>query len=388
MRKQTDLAKVKQTARSLLFTDIHETEFSPVIVSHPFTDSGFVASPNADGEIGLLNITESDADQRRWREYMGKLIDGAKSAYEIYMMITKPYGLTFLKYTAQDLSQEDLSNILASAWTRAEAPNMDVNVSKAKLLSLFKQADPTVLMRYRGFIITSTPDSGIERYDRQSSQDVLCNGYYCQIYDGDDDQYANQLDDFCIAEGHEIKDCSYGELERGIARYVDDHYDDLVEEQQYYFAKRQSELIGRLVCWIGETESGEELYHTLSEVVGMKDDEIRAAGFTSLVPYFNREGYAQTIAEYLIDEGTNDTYSGNLHVPFSEINKRYGVNLPTDKEMLDLIRDALLEHGDIISDLETSEDFDMMFYTISSGTTRIRERYTVHGPRNPNISFR
>ena len=83
MRKQTDLAKVKQTARSLLFTDIHETEFSPVIVSHPFTDSGFVASPNANGEIGLLNITESDADQRRWREYMGKLIDGAKSAYEI-----------------------------------------------------------------------------------------------------------------------------------------------------------------------------------------------------------------------------------------------------------------------------------------------------------------
>ena len=54
----------------------------------------------------------------------------------------------------------------------------------------------------------------------------------------------------------------------------------------------------------------------------------------------------------------------DLHVPFSEINKRYGVNLPTDKEMLDLIRDALLEHGDIISDLETSEDFDMMFYTM------------------------
>lgn len=146
MRKQTDLAKVKQTARSLLFTDIHETEFSPVIVSHPFTDSGFVASPNADGEIGLLNITESDADQRRWREYMGKLIDGAKSAYEIYMMITKPYGLTFLKYTAQDLSREDMSQILASAWTRSEAPHQDVNVTVNQLLRMFKQADPTCLM--------------------------------------------------------------------------------------------------------------------------------------------------------------------------------------------------------------------------------------------------
>lgn len=164
MRKQTDLAKVKQTARSLLFTDIHETEFSPVIVSHPFTDSGFVASPNANGEIGLLNITESDADQRRWREYMGKLIDGAKSAYEIYMMITKPYGLTFLKYTAQDLSQEDLSNILASAWTRAEAPNMDVNVSKAKLLSLFKQADPTVLMEQDEYVQFKMLDDPVTVY--------------------------------------------------------------------------------------------------------------------------------------------------------------------------------------------------------------------------------
>lgn len=110
MKKKTDLPKVRATARALLLTNIHETEFSPVIVSHPFTDSGFVAAPNTDGEIGLLNIAVNDADQRRWRDYMGKLIDKAKSAYEIYTMITKPYGLTFLKYTAPDLSQEDLSS--------------------------------------------------------------------------------------------------------------------------------------------------------------------------------------------------------------------------------------------------------------------------------------
>ena len=102
MRKQTDLAKVKQTARSLLFTDIHETEFSPVIVSHPFTDSGFVAYPNANGEIGLLNITESDADQRRWREYMGKLIDGAKSAYEIYIPTGRKSSFLGIPYEVSD----------------------------------------------------------------------------------------------------------------------------------------------------------------------------------------------------------------------------------------------------------------------------------------------
>lgn len=93
-------------------------------------------------------------------------------------------------------------------------------------------------MRYRGFVITSTPDSGIERYDHASSQDVICNGYHCQIYAGDDDQYANQLGAFCLAEGYEIKDCSYSELERGIARYVNGQYDDLVESRQFYFAKR------------------------------------------------------------------------------------------------------------------------------------------------------
>ncbi len=164
MKDKTDLPKVKATARSLLLTDIHETEFSPVIVSHPFTDSGFVAAPSVDGEIGLLNITENDADQRWWREYMGKVIDKAKSAYEIYMMITKPYGLTFLKYTAQDLSQEDLSNILASTWTRAEAPNMDVNVSKAKLLSFFKQADPSVLMEQDEYIQFKMLDDPVTVY--------------------------------------------------------------------------------------------------------------------------------------------------------------------------------------------------------------------------------
>ena len=164
MRKQTDLVKVKQTARSLLFADIHETEFSPVIVSHPFTDSGFVASPNTDGEIGLLNITESDDDQRRWREYMGKLIDGAKSASEIYMMVTKPYALTFLKFAMPHLSREDMSQILASAWTRSEAPHQDVNVTVNQLLRMFKQADPTCLMEQDEYIQFKTLDDTVTVY--------------------------------------------------------------------------------------------------------------------------------------------------------------------------------------------------------------------------------
>ncbi len=58
--KKTDLAKVKATAKALLHMEIQETQFSPVVVSHPFTDSGFTATPSADGDIRLLNIMESE----------------------------------------------------------------------------------------------------------------------------------------------------------------------------------------------------------------------------------------------------------------------------------------------------------------------------------------
>jgi len=77
---------------------------------------------------------------------MAKQIEQAEKAYEIYMMINKPYALTFLKFAEPHLSKEDFSAILSSAWTMAEAPNQDVNVSKRSLTAMFKKADPAVLM--------------------------------------------------------------------------------------------------------------------------------------------------------------------------------------------------------------------------------------------------
>lgn len=42
MRYKTDLDAVKHVAVSLLYTQIHETKFSPMVVQHPFTSSAFV----------------------------------------------------------------------------------------------------------------------------------------------------------------------------------------------------------------------------------------------------------------------------------------------------------------------------------------------------------
>ena len=42
MRKETDLAKIKAVAHTFLVMDIQPTAHAPVVVSHPFTNSGFV----------------------------------------------------------------------------------------------------------------------------------------------------------------------------------------------------------------------------------------------------------------------------------------------------------------------------------------------------------
>ena len=74
MRKQTDLDEIKRTAITLLHTDIYETPYSPMIVKHPFTDTGVSAIPDGKGGVEMIDLTEDDA-QLRWRQSMARQID-------------------------------------------------------------------------------------------------------------------------------------------------------------------------------------------------------------------------------------------------------------------------------------------------------------------------
>lgn len=53
-----------------------------------------------------------------------------------------------------------------------------------------------------------------------------------------------------------------------------------------FSADRMEHLLDKALDWIGELESGSELYNTLVEKLGMSDEEIAAAGFDSLSEYF------------------------------------------------------------------------------------------------------
>ncbi len=145
MKEKTDLASVKSVAITLLMTDYHKTKMSPAIIQHPFTNTGIVLAEK-DGIVQLVDITKSDTDFKSWQTRVRGLIENAKKPYLIYMMCNKPYGLTFLKYAMPHLSREDFSNILADAWIRSENPNSDPNLSKSKLLAMFRAADRAILM--------------------------------------------------------------------------------------------------------------------------------------------------------------------------------------------------------------------------------------------------
>lgn len=146
MRSDIDLAALKRVAKKLLQYPVKPTEFAPAVVQHPFTDAGIVAKRTETGDYDFCNIMTDCVERVIWRAEKSKLIEAAKSAADIYCLITKPYLLTFLDLAKPNLSRKVFSEMLGDAWVRSEYANEDACVNTRKLLSWFQQADPKFLM--------------------------------------------------------------------------------------------------------------------------------------------------------------------------------------------------------------------------------------------------
>ena len=141
--KTTDLKSIKSIVLSFLYFDIEETEFSPIVVTHPIFESGIVMLPNSNKPYNILE--DEDAYNEIIECYKNR-IDKANSIDTLFYMIRKSYKLTFIKFIETYLSIEDLSTLLAEAWTSSENPNQDVNVSLAQLTRMFKKTNKKYLM--------------------------------------------------------------------------------------------------------------------------------------------------------------------------------------------------------------------------------------------------
>ena len=62
MSDRNDLVGLKRFAKTLLKLDIQKTEMSPLVVKHPFTDSGIVGIQTPDGHLGIASLVESKED--------------------------------------------------------------------------------------------------------------------------------------------------------------------------------------------------------------------------------------------------------------------------------------------------------------------------------------
>lgn len=218
-------------------------------------------------------------------------------------------------------------------------------------------------MLYRGFQIVISAPTVIEKWNRNTRAIEACAGVNCEVYDKYDDDMADQLETFSLAVGFDVPDLGTEQIEKAIRDHVDKHNMFINLGRNEALAERRRILVGMLASRLGESLEPGELYDLLSENVSMTDEEIRACGYMSLAPFFNRPAYAQTIAEYMIHVGTENTTTGNWHFGFDSINERFGLDLKNDEEMVELIREELYKQGDILSDLDIyDDDFDLMFY--------------------------
>lgn len=204
VREKTDLPRLKRFAIALLQMDIGKTELSPLVVQHPFTTSGFFAVPDGKGFV-LTMLVDEPENQKVWRKQVTEEIERREDAFGVYLMITKPYLLAFLKYAEPYLSKDDFAKILADAWIRCEAPNNDPNLSKRNLVALFKNADPQVLMdeseysQYRTLDDVVTVYRGVTEHNANNVKALSWTlnretaEWFAHRFDEDGDVYSAQI---------------------------------------------------------------------------------------------------------------------------------------------------------------------------------------------------
>lgn len=191
-------------------------------------------------------------------------------------------------------------------------------------------------MRYRGYEIYASRADVAEGLMGDHAPRLSC-----EIYMISDPDLNTMLDCFTIAQGVDIPDLSDEAVDDAIRKYVDEEYGHLYAAELETVSERTHMLMGRLITQLGQTWSAHTVYDTLSNEIGMTDDEIRLAGASQLVPYFDQDAYAQTIADHMIFIGTENTVTGNWDISYQYLNRKFYTDLPLDKDLMKKIGTSL-----------------------------------------------
>lgn len=161
MIEKTDLAYASAIAKQMArFKPVADKDI-PLIVKHPFTDYAYfyIGKDAGDIEESVVDITKNEAGFEKFVERCDRIIQITKDYPSYASVITKPYRSWFLKITKEHISVEDMSRYLKTLWITTDTVNVDQFISKEEYVSLFKEADPKVLMNEKEYkIFKKIPD--------------------------------------------------------------------------------------------------------------------------------------------------------------------------------------------------------------------------------------
>ena len=171
MDKTQSLALVKEQAKALAESSPLLTEYSPIIISHPFTKCGIVpyCKNNDFSTYTQLDITKSPENLHAWQEMVKEQINLCHSVEQIYFLLNPTYQMLFVEKIKNLVSREEFSKLLADAYVNTEYPNTNPNVSKQTMINLFKYADKKHLMSEEEFEIYQGFNNAVKIYRGVSS---------------------------------------------------------------------------------------------------------------------------------------------------------------------------------------------------------------------------
>ena len=211
-------------------------------------------------------------------------------------------------------------------------------------------------MRHRLFLIDIEPGCVS---DQKSASEKPRDGYYCRIYANADTERNYLIDSFSVVVGKDIPVASDQFLHEFIRWHIDANLMDYMAFLGSSMERLLSDYLNRAACLLSGTCAGKELYDTLHERIGLSEDGIRAIGFFSLAPFFDKRKYANDIAVWLMNDGTLSDTPKDYRISFDKINTRYNVQLPQDRELLDEIVKHL--DPDIVEEVKTDGAFRIRF---------------------------
>ena len=171
MENKDSLLLVKSHAKAVADFSPILTDYSPMIVSHPFTKSGIVPYKSSDDNSSFeyLDITTSRENLKVWQQMTKDIIDSCNSIEEVFTLVDPNYRLFFLGIIKNSVSKQMFSKLLADAYTNTEFPNSNPNVTKAEMIKMFKYADKETLMGENDYEVYSKMKTPIKIYRGTSS---------------------------------------------------------------------------------------------------------------------------------------------------------------------------------------------------------------------------